>query len=274
MPIAPLGMSAERGPYHMDIKGKNSDGTARGPFDIVRPPRVPVPTYPVLWAHDAKRERTLQIEPDAQGEVVNGATEEERDAIRRKTPEVWATATRAHYNRDLQFNSQSLIAAMTERPSIGGHAWPSVIFPDRDHEYAFALWCNSSLGLLMHWWSTNKTQSGRGRTTVTAIPNIPTLDVRALTEEQHTAAREAFEAMSELRFLPFDQIDEDPARAELDRRLLVDVLGLPDSLCEPDGPIDLLRRKLVREPQIHGGKKSRVVFTDGGEKSQRRHDRG
>ena len=25
---------------------------------------------------------------------------------------------------------------------------------------------------------------------------------------------------------PFDQIDEDPSRAELDRRLLVDVLGI------------------------------------------------
>ena len=74
--------------------------------------------------------------------------------------------------------------------------------------------------------------------------------------------------------MPFDQIDEDPARAELDRRLLVDVLGLPSSLCEEGGPIDLLRRKLAREPQIHGGKKSRVVFTeDGGEKSQPRRDR-
>ena len=26
------------------------------------------------------------------------------------------------------------------------------------------------------------------------------------------------------------------------------------------GPIDLLRRKLAREPQIHGGKQTRVVF--------------
>ena len=56
--------------------------------------------------------------------------------------------------------------------------------------------------------------------------------------------------------------------------MLVDVLGLPAALCEEGGPIDLLRRKLAREPQIHGGKKSRVVFTDdGGEKSQRRGDR-
>ncbi|MXY85738.1 MAG: hypothetical protein F4Y95_04400, partial [Chloroflexi bacterium] len=74
-------------------------------------------------------------------------------------------------------------------------------------------------------------------------------------------------------FLPFDQIDEDPARAKLDRAILVDVLGLPESLVEPGGPIDLIRRKLAREPQIHGGKKSRVVFTDDGEKSVKREDR-
>ena len=114
----------------------------------------------------------------------------------------------------------------------------------------------------MHWWVSNKTQSGRGTTTVTSIPNIPTLDVRTLTDEQLASAKTAFEALRGRRFLPFDQIDEDPARAELDHRLLVDVLGLPEELAEPGGPMDLLRRKLAHEPQIHGGKKTRVVFYD------------
>ena len=195
---------------------------------------------------------------------------------------IWATATRAHYNSDLRFNSQSLIVAMTEQKCMGGRAWPSVIFENPEHEYAFALWCNSTLGLLMHWWATNKTQSGRGTTTVTGIPNIPTLDTRALTAEQHAAAKATFEAMGERCFLPFDQIDEDPARAELDRRLLVGVLGLPESLCDADGPLELLRRKLAREPQIHGGKRTRVVFYetigDNGatvirERTERRSDR-
>ena len=124
----------------------------------------------------------------------------------------------------------------------------------------------------MHWWVTNKTQSGRGTTTVTGIPNIPTLDVGKLTGKQLAAARSAFDAMKERRFLPFDQIDEDPARAELDRRLLVDVLGLPESVVDEGGPIDLLRRKLAHEPQIHGGKKTRVVFQENGERSERRDD--
>lgn len=79
-----------------------------------------------------------------------------------------------------------------------------------------------------------------------------------------------------LRYLPFDQIDEDPARYTLDRTLVVKVLRLPNAyaIAEFGGPLDILRRKLAREPQIHGGKKSRVVFDpDGGEHNERRYDR-
>ncbi len=274
IPIARVGEIANRGPIDRDIDGDAYDGTPRGPFRRSKPISTAFPTYPMLWAHAAKRERQMVVEPDSEGEIKPG-----RDG---KAATIWATATRVHYNRDLQFNAQSVIVAMTERPCIGGRAWPSVIFEDTDHEYAFALWCNSTLGLLMHWWMSNKTQSGRGSTTVTGIPNIPTIDTQALTPEQHAVAKAAFEAMRERWFLPFDQMDEDPVRAELDRRLLVDVLGLPESLCAEYGPLDLLRRKLVGEPQVHGGKRSRVVFdsvTDAQgnivvtERSERRDDR-
>ena len=226
----------------------------------------------MLWAHDAKRERYLMVEPDSEGQIKVVPPLSQPD-ITEKAERVWATATRVHYNSDLQFNSQSLVVALTERPCIGGRAWPSVGFENRSYEYTFALWCNSTFGLLLHWWTANKTQSGRGTTTVTGIPRIPALDVRALSDAQHRAARDAFEALRTRQFLPFDQIDEDEARAELDRALLVDVLGLPASLCEPDGPLALLRRKLAAEPQIHGGKQTRVVFSGGGERSERRNDR-
>jgi hypothetical protein len=185
----------------------------------------------------------------------------------------WATAARAHYNRDLRFTSQSLTVAITPVRAIGGRAWPSVVFEKADHEYAFALWCNSTLGLLCHWWMSNKTQEGRGTTTVTSIPAIPTLDVRTLSEAQHVEARRAFELLSEHRFLPFDQVDEDEARAELDRGLLVDVLGSDSALCESHGPMDRLRHKLATEPQIHANKRTRLVFRPDGEASIRRADR-
>ena len=273
-PIAQIGgFSPHPAVHHRDITETSQAGYARGPFERLQPPLNLVPTYPMLWAHDAKQERRLVVEPDSEGQIKAVEPALQPD-VNEKAARVWATATRAHYSTDLRFNSQSLIVAMTERPCIGGRAWPSVILENSDHEYAFALWCNSTLGLLLHWWTANKTQSGRGTTTVTGIPRIPALDVRALSEAQHRAARDAFEALRTRQFLPFDQIDEDEARAELDRALLVDVLGLPASLCEPDGPLALLRRKLAAEPQIHGGKRTRVVFSGGGETTERRKDRG
>ena len=270
--IAPIGDVAERGPVHRDIDRDERDGTIRGPFERRRVTSG-APTFPMLWAHDAEKERSLVVDPDYEGQVKSVGTRSDQDAVNEKAQRIQSTATRAHYNCDLRFNSQSLVVAMTERPCIGGTAWPSVIFENPDHEYAFALWSNSTLGLLLHWWTANKTQSGRGRTTVTGIPRIPTLDVRTLSDEQHARARAAFEALRDARFLPFDQIDEDPARARLDRALLVDVLGLPESLCADGGPLETLRRKLAAEPQVHGGKRTRVVFTDTGERTERRADR-
>ena len=102
-------------------------------------------------------------------------------------------------------------------------------------------------------------------TTVTSIPMIPTLYLRALSQEKHDLAKDAFEALSDRRFFPFNQLDEDPSRAELDRVVLVDLLDLDPALCAPGGPMDLLRRKLAAEPQIHGSKQTRVVFTEDGE---------
>ena len=269
IPIARIGELAERGPVHRDIDRTERDGTVRGPFERRRITSG-APTYPMLWAHDAKKERRLVVEPDNEGRIKSVDARSDQRAVNEKADRIQSTATRAHYNCELRFNSQSLIVAMTERPCIGGTAWPSVIFANPDNEYAFALWSNSTLGLLLHWWTVNKTQSGRGRTTVTSIPHIPTLDVRALSDEQHARARAAFEELSDARFLPFDQIDQDDARKELDRALLVDVLGLPESLCAEGGPMEMLRRKIVAEPQIHGGKKSKVVFTDDGERTVKR----
>ena len=271
IPVALLGDVVQRiGPHHLDITGAQikSDGLPQGPFECV--PGVPAgAAFPCLWNHDRRRERRMIVEPDSYCRVrdIDGRVPNE---LVERAESRWATAARAHYNLDLRFNSQSLIVAMTAQPSIGGRAWPTVIFDDPVHEFAFLIWGNSTLGLLCHWWMANKSQDGRGTSTVTSIPTFTTLDLRALTARQHTVARETFEEMSGERFLPFDQIDDDPARAELDRRLIVDVLGLPPQLSAAGGPMERLRAKLAAEPQIHSNKKTRVVFTEAGEESVRR----
>lgn len=274
LPISLLNALGVRvGPHHLDITGKQikGDGLPQGPFKKYSGNKVGA-AYQSLWNHDSQRERTLSVEPDSYCRVrdIGGSIPAE---LHSRADLRWATANRVHYNLDFQFNSQSLVVAMTERPSLGGRAWPTVILDNKDHEYAFALWCNSTLGLLCHWWKANKTQNGRGSTTVTGILNISTLNVMQLTPDQHKKAAQVFMALSDKRLLPFDQIDEDPVRAELDRALLEDVLGFGSELCAAGGPMELLRKQLAAEPQIHGGKKTRVVFIKEGELAEKRDDR-
>ena len=52
-------------------------------------------------------------------------------------------------------------------------------------------------------------------------------------------------------FLPANEAYRDMSRQELDRRVLLDLLGLPDTVLEP---LDVLRMKWCSEPSVHGGK--------------------
>jgi hypothetical protein len=53
---------------------------------------------------------------------------------------------------------------------------------------------------------------------------------------------------------PIHEIDKDPVRKELDERFAQEVLGLPEVLLQPGGPLDVLRMKLALEPSIRGNK--------------------
>ena len=223
IPIGDLGQLLVQLPvYHLDIRspGKNKAGVPRGPFDIHKPPIHAVPTYPALWAHDADRERCMEVEIDSEAIVRTSHSRDAQKAINGKAETIWATATRSHIATDFQYNSQALCVSMTRAVSIGGRAWPSVIFPKEKRETwepAFTVWSNSTLGILLYWWQANRQQSGRGVTTVTALPALPTLDLCALSDEQLAFAGRIFEDMKHRPMLPVNQIDEDPVRAELDQ---------------------------------------------------------
>ena len=130
------------------------------------------------------------------------------------------------------------------------------MFNNASHEKAFLLWANCTLGLMCHWWHANKQQSGRGSITITAIPNVAIYDFSQLSSEQLQKAEAAFEEFATKPLRPFNEIDADPARHELDRITLIDVFGLPPRLVASGGHIELLRCKLAREPSIRGGKRN------------------
>lgn len=266
LPVARMGKVVQFGRYHLAIAGKTiskESGLPQGPFEV-QDGCSKADEYPSLWKHDASKERTLIVEPYQHLRVqkVPGKSERELAPL---IEHVLERNSRVHYNFDFQFNSQSTIVVKTERPTIGGSAWPNILLEDEGSECLFSLWCNSTLGLLSHWWMASKTQGGRGRVSHGTAGAIPTLDLTKSTKNQRLAAKKIFGQKSDIRFLPFNQMHEDQARKELDRTLLEEVLGLPATLCENGGPMQTLREKLASEPQIHGGKKTRLVLAANGE---------
>ena len=254
IPVTTVENIGEIGPYHLDIKGNTRTGDIRGPFDIF--PIVPnsVPTYPVLWAHDAKRERTMSFGGDSEGIPRQGLTPEEQAIVDLKVENIWDTASHCHFNHDFQFNSQSTGMQFTPRQTIGGRAWLSISLSSVDQEKALVVWANTSLGLLLHWWHANKQQSGRGSIAKTMLQTLPILDVTALEPKLLAEAVKLFDTMSEQPLLPLHELDRDPIRKELDEAFARNVLKLPESILASGGPLELLRAKLSQEPSIRGSK--------------------
>lgn len=256
LPIEPFGeMIAMIGPYHADINWNGTGGAVRGPFGLKATDAPASVTYPILWAHDADRERAIMFEADHEGIVRPGADAAEEQRIFEKVNTVAASASHLHFNQNFQFNSQSTAMQYSSRRTIGGRAWLSIKFPNVDMEAAVALWGNTSLGLLLHWWQANKQQGGRGNIGKQGLLNFACLDPSALSPEQLAASVSLVKDRANVAMRPFNEIDIDPARAELDKVFLGEILGLPDALFEDGGPLTLLRRKLAVEPSIAGSKK-------------------
>ena len=240
IPMATVGQICRVGITDINIIGNGS----RTAFNRIKLTSI-APTYPMLWSHDAQREKRMVVEPDSEGRVKRGR--ENRAA------EIWNTRSHAHHNRDFRFNSQPLAVAFTETETIGGRAWPNVKFADHAHEITYTLWGNTTLGLLCYWWHSSRQQAGRGSMPVTAIRTMPTLDVTKLTPAQLAAAEAIFEDMRDVQFLPANEAYHDNSRKELDHRVLIDVLGLSTSILEP---LDMLRLSWCSEPSVHGGKRT------------------
>ena len=242
------------GPLHMDINYNNSSGGIRGPFLIEPLKNRSAPTYPVLWAHDAKRERCMEFEAESEGILRQGKDLSEDKFVQEKASRIWAISSHCHFNRDFRFNSQSTAMQFTSLKTIGGRAWTSIKLENAEQEKALVLWANSSLGLFIYWWHANKQQAGRGSIGVSGLESLPVIDVTKLSQETLARAVGIFDDMKNRELRPFNEIALDAVRAEVDARFFKGVLGFPPEMAALDGPLALLRQKLALEPSIRGSK--------------------
>lgn len=244
LPLVPLRELGAPGPYHLDIKSEGN--TARGPFIIEDLAAGEPAVYPILWNHDAIRERRLRVMPDTQGRVDG----DQHDLAL----QVWNTATRLHCSLDFRINSQPLAACLTEKPAIGGRAWPSFNLHDDSWESLVALWHNSTLGLINFWFLGSRQHSGRAILTLTRISDLLVPDPRILDASQLALAESTAETYARIDLLPANESWRDEARQQLDEIVLVNILGLDSSVLPS---LEITRTQWCREPSVHGGQDTR-----------------
>ena len=228
---------ASMGLYDLDIIG----APPQGPFTKL--PYSPTATYPALWNHNSRRETRIICEPDSQLQARRG--------MEAKASRVWATAGRTHLNREFTFGSQALAVSFTAQETIGGRVWPNVNFHDKRFDCAFAVWGNSTLGLLLHWWHSSRQQSSKASIAIRSADALPILDFRALTDEQLATAQAIFDDFRDQELQPAYLADADPNRALLDRRVICDLLGFDAAVYQG---VRRLAAKWCAEPSVHGGK--------------------
>ena len=228
--IATLGLAEVRGVFRKeDGYQPNSDG------------------YPCLWNAKSEVQRSMAVLPDSRAIPLPKAETAVQKRIDRNS--------RTHYNMVPRFTACSTIVLFTEKPAIGPTLITNVAFENPRYEIPWTLWCNSTLGLFCHWLHSGKQNAGRGKLRLTTLGTLPTLDVRALSEEALANAEKIFEQLKYKRMLPLNECVRDPIRQELDAELLTKVLGIKDLSVLI--AMQTLREMLCAEPSIHGGKKSK-----------------
>ena len=246
VPMVQLGCLGERGIYYRDIHGREhgKKNQTRGPFELEEYDPNDVPRYPILWAHNAKKETRLLVNPDKQG-IVRDERHQDATNILKKY------GRRLCFNENFRLSSQPLAACITSMVAIGGQAWSGFICDDARHEIPLALWANTTLGLMSFWWLGSRQQPGRSLLSITKLCSIMTYDVRRFTKEQLSLADILFERFSREDLLPANEAYRDEVRQNLDKSVLIDLLEWPENVLDE---LDLIRRKWCSESSVHGGK--------------------
>lgn len=242
IPVVELGSLGTRGIGHRDLTGKTGN-QPRGPFDRI--PLVPggIPTFPALWSHNSRRERTFYVEPDCELQI--------RQGMDFQSAQVWKKyATRLHMNLDFGLNSQCLVACLTDEKALGGRSWPNFVLDNLGYEKIAVLWFNSTVGLMSHWWVGSKQHIGRSIITISRLSTLLMLNPHDFDEEKISKSEEIFESFSKVEFLRASDSYKDPNRIALDKALFVELLGVPQHIMDE---FDIIRKQWCAEPKVHGG---------------------
>ncbi len=241
IPVGRMSEVCSIGPEHRSIRGSHGAFDAyHGWNDLAQ--------FPAIWRHGASVHQSMSAEPNAW--LVPKPSYDHRP--------IWSQAGTLQVTCDVQYDSQRIMTTRTGTRTLGVRAWFTLQVHEPDpvrssrREIALALWFNSSLSMLLHANHSNRAQKGRGIGNKAMMKTLSTLDVRKLETWQLEEAQAIWRDFSDRKFQSFHRCAVDPARIELDERLVRDVLGLDEAAVATVGR---LRTLLATDPSIHGSKK-------------------
>ena len=194
VPMTTVGKLFDVGHYHMQI-GHPVDRYFTGAFEFHKIKKgAPKIKDLSLWATYKAKQISVNVEPTHYG--IKCADEEKVEKIR-------SGASDLFYQKGMRWTSQKILVARTSRPVLGGRAWAALAHEDEAVKFGFAVYANSSLGMLVHWSRAARQHFGRSVAQIGAIKKIPCPD---FTDSRlHTAASKLIAEQPDLLNLKLEQ---------------------------------------------------------------------
>ena len=241
VPVTVMREVCNVGPQHRRIRG------SLGEFDAFHGWNEEA-QFPAIWSHKESTHQSMGSYPNA-----HLVPKPESDYV-----PIWVQSGTLQITPDVQYDSQRIISTRTVTRALGVRAWHSLNVQESDPliktrmETALALWCNSTLGMLLHANHANRAQRGRGTGNKGMLESLFTVDVRNLKAWQLDEAQTIWRDFVYQKLQSFHQCAIDPVRIQLDERIVRDLLGLGEDAV---ASVARLRTLLAGDPSIHGSKK-------------------
>jgi len=245
LPMKPLEQVFEVGPTHHLI-GHIGGREAIGAFEMQPLEAGKTRSHLALWNADARAQTHLIVRATHYG--IGVGSEKQKQQMKKR-------AGRLFYQRNMRWTSQALLAATTKEDCMGGSAWTVLMHKSAGVRNAYALWSNSTFGMIVLWALGQRQQAGRAMVKIRALHQLLTPDFAAKTqagERARRVARKHFPRLARLQLRASGFGFADPARREIDSAVC-EMLGVPR---KRRADLQRMARMFAQEPSVNGGNRA------------------
>lgn len=252
LPMGFLGDVLQVGVGEDSIGHKPNSKSPRGVFELHKisdNDQVSLHEDLSIWEVNSKTQKAIIVKPSHKAVLSpeTNKSEDDRDKIREYKSNLF-------YSNGINWNTNALLCAMTESQVHGGRSWRALKHEKPSLHPMFALWLNSTLGLLIQWTQGQKQQPGRSIIRTKAIHNVPIPNFSKLSEVQVRKAHNYFKIIKNKTLKTSLQIVNDPVRIEIDNAV-IDILELPNQV---SSILENIRKMWSEEPSLRVKSKKKM----------------